>query len=300
LILGGISDLTTNESWRVVNGAQELDMDLDLENVDYTIEIENLQSDMINNNMVAVKVGDVTENATVNLQGSEVIEVRSAKKLELLIDNRAVKAGERVEVDLSSADFRDVYGYKFTRELKGLEMTDVVSGAVVMTEAKVGMLSNEVVTVSYHNGIAKTATENESIFTMVFTATEDGQLSEMIGITSKVTAAEAYSGESLEIREVVISTRGDITASAENNLYQNEPNPFKDQTMIRFELAEEGAVVFTVTELNGKTLKVVNTIGVKGMNLLPLDANELGITGLLYYTIESGEFTATKKMIVVR
>jgi|TARA_R110000737_G_scaffold309858_1_gene318310 hypothetical protein len=79
----------------------------------------------------------------------------------------------------------------------------------------------------------------------VFTATEEGQLSEKIEVTSKVTAAEAYAstslstsvGESLEIREVVISTRGDVTASVANNLYQNEPNPFKDQTMIRFELA---------------------------------------------------------------
>ena len=142
--------------------------------------------------MVAVKVGDVTDNATVNLQGSEVIEVRSAKTLELMIDNRTVKAGDRVEVDFSSVDFRDVYGYQFTMELNGLEMRDVVSGAVVMTEANVGMLSNEVVTVSYHNGTAKTATENESVFTMVFTATEDGQLSEMISVTSKVTAAEAY------------------------------------------------------------------------------------------------------------
>jgi hypothetical protein len=184
--------------------------------------------------------------------------------------------------------------------LNGLEMVDVASGAVVMTEANVGLLSNEVVTVSYHNGTAKTATENESVFTMVFTATEDGQLSEMIEVTSKVTAAEAYLGTELEIREVLISTRGDITARVANNLYQNEPNPFKDQTMIRFELAEEGAVLFTVTDIAGKTLKVINTIGSKGMNLLPLDADDLGVTGVLYYTIESGEFTATKKMIVVR
>ncbi|MFT4535752.1 MAG: hypothetical protein ACJA1A_001875 [Saprospiraceae bacterium] len=41
-------------------------------------------------------------------------------------------------------------------------------------------------------------------------------------------------------------------------------------------------------------------MGSKGMNLLPLDADDLGVTGVLYYTIESGEFTATKKMIVVR
>jgi len=95
-------------------------------------------------------------------------------------------------------------------------------------------------------------------------------------------------------------TRGDITASAENNLYQNEPNPFKDQTMIRFELAEAGDVLFTVTDVTGKTLKVINTIGIQGMNLLPIDADDLGATGVLYYTIESGEFTDTKKMIVVR
>ncbi|MGK0314207.1 MAG: hypothetical protein ACI86M_000418 [Saprospiraceae bacterium] len=189
-------------------------------------------------------------------------------------------------------------------ELNGLEMADVVSGAVVMTEANVGVLSNEVVTVSYHNGTAKTATENEPVFTMVFTATEDGQLSEMIALTSKVTASEAYLSTtlkaSMEIREVVISTRGDITASVENNLYQNEPNPFKDQTMIRFELAEEGAVLFTVTDVAGKLIKTINAVGVKGMNILPLDADDLGITGVLYYTINSGEFTATRKMIIVR
>jgi hypothetical protein len=70
--------------------------------------------------------------------------------------------------------------------------------------------------------------------------------------------------------------------------------------MIRFELAEEGAVVFTVTDVAGKLIKTINTEGVKGMNILPLDADDLGITGVLYYTINSGEFTATKKLIVVR
>ena len=312
LILGVITDLPTNESWRFVNEAQNLDMDLNLGDVDYMIEIENLQSDMMDNNLVAVKVGDVTENATANAQETENIEVRSAKILELMIDNRAVKAGDRVEVDFTSTDFKDVFGYQFTMELNGLEMADVVSGAVEMTESNVGMLSDEVVTLSYHNGTAKTAAENESVFTIVFTATEDGHLSEMIDVTSKVTSAEAYISTSLnagassllnahmEIRDVVISTRGDITASAKNNLYQNEPNPFKDQTMIRFELAEAGAVTFTVTDMTGKLLKIVNTAGVKGLNILPLDSDDLGVTGILYYTIMSGEFTATKKMITVK
>jgi hypothetical protein len=300
LILGIITDLPTNESWRFVNGSQDLATDLDLETVNYVIEIENLEGEMSDNNMIAVKVGDVTENATVSAQGTENIEVRSAKTLELMIDNNTVKAGDRVEVDFTSTDFRDVFGCQFTMELNGLTMADLVSGAIEMTEGNVGLLSKEVVTVSYHNGTAQTATEDETVFTMIFTATADGQLSEMIDVTSKITAAEAYVGESLEIRDVVISTRGDITAGVENNLYQNEPNPFKDQTMIRFELAEAGAVTFTVSDVTGKLLKTVNTAGIKGMNILPLDASDLGVTGVMYYTIKSGEFTATKKMIIVQ
>jgi hypothetical protein len=58
--------------------------------------------------------------------------------------------------------------------------------------------------------------------------------------------------------------------------------------------------VFTVTDVAGKLIKTINAVGVKGMNILPLDADDLGITGVLYYTINSGEFTATRKMIIVR
>jgi subtilisin-like proprotein convertase family protein len=300
LILGVITDLPTNESWRFVDSAQELDMEIDLQDVDYIIEIENLQGDMANNNMIAVKVGDVSDNATANVQESENIDVRSGKTLELMIDNKSVKEGDRVEVHFKSSEFKDVYGYQFTLELIGLEVVDVVSGAVEMVETNLGVLSDEIVTVSFNSGTANTVTETEAVFTMVFTATEDGQLSEMISITSKVTAAESYVTERLEIKEVVLNTRGDVTNVTRNELYQNEPNPFKDQTLIRFELAEAVSVSITVTDVAGKTLKVINTTGSKGMNMVLLDAADLGITGVMYYTVESDEFTSTKKMIVVR
>ena len=180
-----------------------------------------------------------------------------------------------------------------------------------MTDANIGMLSSEVVTVSYHNSTAMSASENETVFTISFIATKDGQLSEMIDVTSKVTNAEAYvspalitnttsSNSDLEIRDVIISSRDGITASAVNNLYQNEPNPFKDQTMIKYELAEAGQVIFTVTDAVGKVLHSLTTEGSQGMNAITLNAKDLGTTGVLYYSIESGDFTETKKMIVVR
>ena len=299
LILGVITDLPTNESWRFVDGTQVLDLDVDLATVDYAVSITNLEGESTGNDLVAVKVGDVTNNAVASLATTNA-EVRSNKTLDLMINEQSVEAGEEVEVTFMSENYADVYGYQFTMELNGLEVIAVESGAADMRDQNIGVLSSEVVTVSYASSEAASAGSEEGIFTMSFRATESGSLSNMIAISSKVTNAEAYVTEGLEVRGVTISTRGDITEVAENAMYQNEPNPFKETTVVSYELVEGGAVTMTVTDVAGKVTKVINTTGAKGYNTITLEANDFGASGVFYYTITSGEFNATKKMIIVK
>ena len=121
----------------------------------------------------------------------------------------------------------------------------------------------------------------------------------MIDVTSKVTPAEAYVGQTHEIRDVVISTRGAVTNVDATELYQNEPNPFRGQTVVGFNLAEAAAATITVFDVTGKVIVNENLNGVKGYNTVNFSANQLGTSGVLYYTLESGEFTATKKMIII-
>ena len=121
----------------------------------------------------------------------------------------------------------------------------------------------------------------------------------MIDITSKVTNSEAYLGETLEIRNVVIEMRGEVVEVETSELYQNEPNPFNTQTTIGYRLAAEGKVNFTVHDVTGKVLINKSLSGVRGYNEITLKSSDLGISGVLYYTLESGEFTATKKMIIL-
>jgi len=65
-------------------------------------------------------------------------------------------------------------------------------------------------------------------------------------------------------------------------------------------LVEGGAVTMTVTDVAGKVLKVINTDGVRGYNTVTLEANDFGVSGVFYYTITSGDYSATKKMIIVK
>jgi len=298
LILGVITDLPTNDSWRFVDAAQALTVDSDLADVEYTVNINNLQADTDNNNFVAVKVGDVTDNAAANLTSIES-EVRSNNAVVFTIENREVVAGETVEVEFTSENFANVFGYQFTMELNGLEFANATAGAVNVTDANFGLLRSDVVTVSYNGANATSSSANEAVFTVTFTATSNGNLADMINVTSKVTSAEAYVGESLEIRNVEIATRGNAGEAYTTELYQNEPNPFKGQTVVGFTLAENAPYSITVLDVTGKVIKQVNSEGVKGYNTEIFTADELGTSGVLYYQLESGEFTATKKMIII-
>ncbi len=303
LILGIITDLPTNESWRFVNRGQSMDMGMDLNDIDYSVEVDNLESDEMSNHFVAVKIGDVTEDAIANLSNGATAVTRSNNKLLLSILNQEVEAGQEVSVGFTSEDFQEVFGYQFTMELNGLEFAGIESGVVAMNEGNVGVLSSNVVTMSYNSSTAVSAGKDETIFTVNFIAKTSGNLSNMIDITSKVTNSEAYVstsiGETLEIRNVEIEMRGDVVEVETSELYQNEPNPFKTQTTIGYRLAAEGKVNFTVHDVTGKVLINKSLSGVRGYNEITLKSNDLGVSGVLYYTLESGEFTATKKMIIL-
>ena len=55
----------------------------------------------------------------------------------------------------------------------------------------------------------------------------------------------------------------------------------------------------TISDVTGRILKTVRANYSKGLNQLTLKASDLNASGVLYYTLEADDFTATKKMILV-
>jgi len=82
-------------------------------------------------------------------------------------------------------------------------------------------------------------------------------------------------------------------------LYQNQPNPFKGETLIGFNLPEAASATIKINDVTGRLLKIIEGDFVKGYNQVRLNSDELGAKGVLSYTVETVEYTATKKMIIV-
>jgi len=136
------------------------------------------------------------------------------------------------------------------------------------------------------------------MFSLVFRSKTEGQLSDALKISSRVTQAEAYSttGETMDI--ALNFGQGDVV-HAGFELYQNQPNPFRGKTLIGFNLPEAASATIKINDVTGRLLKIIEGDFAKGYNQIRLNSSELGAKGVLSYTVETVEYTATKKMIIV-
>jgi hypothetical protein len=83
-------------------------------------------------------------------------------------------------------------------------------------------------------------------------------------------------------------------------LLQNYPNPFNPETNIVFDVAEAGYVKLTVFNSLGQTVAtLVNGSVEAGRHSVDFTANNL-TSGLYFYRLEAGDFTAIRKMVLMK
>ncbi len=293
LILGIYDELPNNGSWRFGDANQTLDINAPW-NFDEMLEINSLNTDMMHEDFVGVKIGDVNDSVEANsFTGST--EERSIASIDITFDDREIAVGELVELSITGSALNDVYGYQFTMATAGLELVDVQSGVINVSSENFASFGN-LVTTSWNS--TNPISTDDALFTMTFRATVSGTISDIIDVNSEITRAEAYVGSDLAIVNIDIDNNTS-TESAEFALYQNEPNPFTTTTVIGFVMPETADAALTVYDVTGKVIKLVDGNFAKGYNEIELSKSDLGAAGVLYYQLDSGDFTATKKMIII-
>ena len=90
------------------------------------------------------------------------------------------------------------------------------------------------------------------------------------------------------------------TTAVSFRLSQNFPNPFNPNTTINYSIANPGLVTVKIFNVLGEEiLQLVNEYKNSGSYSVNFDASKLS-SGIYFYTLDSGSFVSTKKMIVLK
>lgn len=84
------------------------------------------------------------------------------------------------------------------------------------------------------------------------------------------------------------------------HLDQNYPNPFNPETQIRFTLQVSGFTTIKIFDLLGKEVAtLVHQIEEAGVHTVSFNAARLP-SGIYFYTLRSGSFSETKRMVFIK
>ena len=141
----------------------------------------------------------------------------------------------------------------------------------------------------------------ETVFTVTFKAKTTQYLSKMLKFTSDLTRAEAYT-QAGEAMNVQLDFAGSVTATNDVatdkfELYQNQPNPFKNATVIAFNLPQATHATLTVYDQTGRMIQRIDDDFSKGRNEMKLEI--LAAAGLYFYRLDTPEYSATRRMLLI-
>jgi hypothetical protein len=97
-----------------------------------------------------------------------------------------------------------------------------------------------------------------------------------------------------------LSNEVNVGTPTKFDLSQNYPNPFNPSTSINFDLPVDGKVSLKIYDMSGKeVMTLVNEVRTAGYHSVSFNASSLS-SGVYFYTLSADNFTATKKMMLLK
>jgi len=299
LILGITNSFENNTSWRFVPTEYTFQDPAFPFDFPSKINLDSIFEDKSNVNFTAVKVGDVNNSALANITSTST-ERRSNNAL-FTAEVKSFDAGANVKYEIKAGDVMEIMGAQFALEFRADQLTfaGVKGGAFDIKSHHFNAAQTENGKISFSFDIPKgiTLKTDDVLFVIEFSAQTSGS-TEAIRLDQSRLHAEVYETDAT-VRPLHLQLRDKNAEGAQNMLYQNEPNPFKDFTNISFELSKNSDVVIRVIDVTGKVVFTQKGQFGKGYNTVTVANNQLAKSGVYYYQIEAGEFSATKKMILI-
>jgi hypothetical protein len=271
----------------------------------------DLRADRTGQNFVAIKRGDLDTSwvRTTNKRPAAVSKRSGGRPVVVGLPEREVALqADTVTVPIRARAFEGVGGVQFT-----LEWDPKVLRLLGTTEYRLPGLSAEnmgrtegetrgLATVVWNEpkGQGHSVAPGDSLFALRYRVRTKGESD--LTVTSSVTPRYAHDGETLDARRLRGET-GTITVKAIPDkfaLRANYPNPAHHRTTIEYALPEQAPVTLRLYDVLGRRVAtVVNETKEAGRHTVQVQATELS-SGVYFYRLRAGDFTKTRRMVIVR
>ena len=294
VILDILPDFPNNESWRFVNAAYSMNEANPLEGFQENFRIWEATEDTTID-FIGVKIGDVTGNALTN--SLMQAEPRSnVSPIQLQVQDQVIEAGKIYDIQFIAKE-PAIVGYQFTLQHQALEFIQSKKGVLAKEHLGTYEKNQGYLSVSWNRSLMDNTLTEAPTFTLVFEAKESGQLSDFLTLSNQPTLIEAYTADE-EVVDVAL-TFTEPSTQRPFEIYQNQPNPFSENTTIGFYIPQAASVRFSIMDVSGIVVYQSTAAFEKGENQILVSRNSLPANGVLYYQLESAAGILTKTMIVI-
>jgi len=298
LVLGIYTELPNNTSWRMVDaGFTFLDPSAPFStDIPESYQIPNLTGDM-DIDFIGIKVGDVNNTAVANVNDDPNAD-RSGETSYLVAEEAFLEPGI-YEINFSARDLANIAGFQFTLNANPLraQLLNFKPNAPIMTDKHYSdqYMDRGIVSCSWDT--KQQLETGDILFTATINVIEASWVSEIFELSSDVTFKEAYANG--DINDIAIAyERSNIDEGMV--LYQNNPNPWSDQTEITFFISDDSDITFNVFDVNGRLIHYKNIEAEEGLNTIMLDRNDISGYGVMYYELVNEDQRLIKKMILIK
>ncbi|TVR88147.1 MAG: HYR domain-containing protein [Saprospirales bacterium] len=298
LIIGVIDQIPGNSPWRFIPASYNFNNPADpmAESFPEVKVYPYINSDFTEEGWVAVKTGDASGDAaetgsretrghrTFNLFAEE--DEHGYTTVRFFLPTMEPISGYQIEIFVDPLEF-ELISYSHAGSV-----LPNLSDINFFMDAENGILRS-----NWWYAPGKMPDREELLFEMrLRPLSENSDLTSAIGLNSRNPRfnSEVYDRKG-RTKDAAVSwkyhrdTRG-------YSLFQNEPNPFSNATIIPFILPDDMPLQLNIFDAGGKLIESVNLDGTKGINYHPFNPTSPK-PGLYYYQLQTGEWTGVKKMI---
>ncbi len=252
---------------------------------------------------VVLQVGDVTDHNS--LRGEDADARYAGSPLIWKVKDAELTEGEVIDAAFTIEQMQNLrgwqFGLQFDPEYLKVDTLTTTNALPLDPEVNFGLYQAEMGEIRslWTDGVTKSLNKGESVFTLRFTALQGGKnLSEVLKL-EEGSATYALTDQRDHVA-VLLAFDAQVQPNQSPVLYQNTPNPFNMETSVRFELPEASDIQLTIHDVNGRMIQELNGYYSKGLHEVRFGRGEMGqYSGVLYYTLRSGDFIATRKMVII-